>query len=57
MVWFLIFSIYTCTGVDPGIFQGNVCIREERVKMPSLEVCRTVRVVNEHSRCVAEVSD
>ena len=63
--WFLIVGIYGCInglGADPGMIPGNCAFHPERVRMPSLETCRSVRDLNnnerggEHFRCIiAEV--
>ena len=40
--WFLILAIQSC---------GN-CNREMQLAMPSIEVCRQVRDINQGSKCV-----
>lgn len=58
--WFLIVYFYACTnnsGGDPGIMPGNCYMRETRVAMPSLEICRSVRAVNAQSKCMSEDFD
>lgn len=59
MQWFLVLSLYTCNGggPDPGIVPGNCYNREVRVQMPSLEICRQARAVNQNSKCLSEEFD
>ncbi len=62
MKWFLIYFALIppppCGGIDCGI---NPAYRstsvEQRMEMPSLEVCRAVRAVNSGSKCITEDVD
>jgi len=46
---YLVLSIYGCTGggIDPGIVQGACVNHDQRVVMPTMEICRKVRDVNQ----------
>lgn len=57
--WYLVLSIYSCLGGggDPGIVQGACAFREQRVLMPSVQVCRQAKTVNGNSKCLGEVVD
>jgi hypothetical protein len=58
--WFLAIGLYHCLnnmGGDPGIIQGNCSFQEQKLVMPSLEVCRAVRAVNPDSKCLGEQID
>lgn len=57
MKWFLLMYVYACgTGsTGSGISISPACEnREVRIAMPSIEVCRLVRGVNEGARCLTE---
>jgi hypothetical protein len=58
--WFLVLGIYGCVnnfGGDPGIIPNNCSFHDQRVQMPSLEICRVVRDLNGNSKCIAEAID
>lgn len=56
MKWYLLMYLYSCAGggIDPGIVPGNCGNREVRIEMPSIEICRQVRGVNNGSKCLSE---
>jgi hypothetical protein len=60
MTWYLILFVYGCNnnqGIDPGMIPGNCYNHEQRVPMPSLEICRQVRAINNGSKCIIEDVD
>lgn len=61
MKWFLIFIFQTwppCGGIDCGINSTYRATNNEiKLEMPTLEVCRQVRAVNQGSKCVSEDID
>jgi hypothetical protein len=48
MEWFLVVSVYACSGgADTDIYlHGNCRLQEVRLQMPSQEVCEEVRRLN-----------
>lgn len=59
MKWYLLFYVWVTPGIgiDPCMSQGVCYNKETRVEMPSLEVCRQVRAVNQNSKCISEAID
>jgi hypothetical protein len=62
MKWFLIYTTTIlpppCGGIDCGINPSyRSTYQEQRLEMPSLEVCRQVRSTNAGAKCITEDVD
>lgn len=59
MKWYLILSIYIVPsgGIDPCISPGVCRYQEQRIIMPSKEICQQVKAVNHQSKCIGEVEE